>query len=139
MKITTYALLINKLRTELSVLINGLKTISKIKKGDKILFAEGCGEHPQNNCKFKIKEWLYSRYQKDLDFKFIKDEDLPEKLTDYKLLVHCDGCKLLKNEIQSRINQAVLMDVPIVSYGIVTAYMNDALTRSLKPLGIKIT
>jgi [FeFe] hydrogenase H-cluster maturation GTPase HydF len=136
-KITTFGILINRLKTKLPVFINGLKSISRLLQGDKILFAEGCNDHPSNNCRLKIKEWLYSNSKKELNLDFIFDEDLPENLSEYKLLVHCDGCKLNHTEMQTRINEAKLMDVPIVTYGIVASYMKGAIPIAVAPLGIK--
>jgi [FeFe] hydrogenase H-cluster maturation GTPase HydF len=136
-KFTTFSLLINRMKSDIPVFVKGLQTVSKLKAGDKILFAEGCSQHPYNNCKFKIKEWLYSNSKKELNFDFIFDEDLPENLSEYKLLVHCDGCKLNHTEMQTRINEAKLMDVPIVTYGIVASYMKGAIPREVAPLGIK--
>lgn len=136
-KVTTFSLLINRMNSHLQVFIKGLQAVNKLKTGDKILFAEGCSHHPYNNCKFKIKEWLYSNTKKELNSDFIFDEALPENLSEYKLLVHCDGCKLNHTEMQTRINESRLMDVPIVTYGIVASYMNGAIPRAVAPLGIK--
>ncbi len=136
-RITTFALLIARTKTDLTVLLNGLKSLNDLQQGDKILFAEGCRQHPQNNCKFKIKEWLYSNVQKELNPDFITDEGLPENLSEYKLLVHCDGCKLNHTEMQTRINEAKLMDVPVVNYGIISSYIHGAIPKVVAPFGIK--
>lgn len=136
-RITTFALLITRIKTDLTVLLKGLKSLNDLQQGDKILFAEGCRQHPQNNCKFKIKEWFYSNVKKELNPDFIIDEDLPENLSEYKLLVHCDGCKLNHTEMQTRINEAKLMEVPVVNYGIISSYIHEAIPKVVVPFGIK--
>lgn len=136
-RITTFALLITRMKTDISVLLKGLKSLNNLHQGDKILFAEGCRQHPQNNCKFKIKEWLYSNVEKELNPDFIVDENLPENLSEYKLLVHCDGCKLNHTEMQTRINESRLMDVPVVNYAVISSYIQDAIPRVVIPFGIK--
>lgn len=136
-RITTFALLITRIKTDLTVLLKGLKSLNDLQQGDKILFAEGCRQHPQNNCKFKIKEWFYSNVKKELNPDFIIDEDLPENLSEYKLLVHCDGCKLNHIEMQTRINEAKLMEVPVVNYGIISSYIHEAIPKVVVPFGIK--
>jgi len=138
-KVTTFSLLINRMKSDLPVFVKGLQTVSKLKTGDKILFAEGCSQHPYNNCKFKIKEWLYSNSKKELNLDFIFGGDLPENLSEYKLLVHCDGCKLNHTEMQTRINEAKLMDVPIVNYGIISSFMSGAFPRVLVPFTEALT
>lgn len=137
-KITTFALILNRLKSEISVFLKGLKSMGGLEHGDKILFADGCANHPKNNCKVEIKEWLSSDSKKELDFNYLGNEDLPDNLSKYKLLLHCDGCKLNRDDIRTRINESILMDVPVVTYGVVSAYMNDALPRALKPFNIKI-
>lgn len=136
-RITTFALLITRIRTDLPVMLKGLKSLTDLQQGDKILFAEGCRQHPQNNCKFKIKEWLFSNRQKELNTDFLVDEDLPENLSEYKLLVHCDGCKLNHTDMQKRVNESVLLDVPVVTYGIVGSYIHGAIPKVIAPFGIK--
>lgn len=136
-RITTFALLIASIKTDLSILLKGLKSLNDLQPGDKILFAEGCRQHPQNNCKFKIKEWLFSNIQKELNPDFLIDEDLPENLSEYKLLVHCDGCKLNHTEMQTRINESRLMDVPVVNYGIISSYIHGAIPKVAASFGIK--
>lgn len=137
-RITTFSILINRIKTELPLLIKGLKTISRLRQGDKILFAEGCNDHPSNNCRLKIKEWLCSNSINERNLDFITNEDLPENISDFKLIVHCDGCKLNNSEIQTRINETILMDIPVVTYGVVAAYMHGAILRVIHPFGIKI-
>lgn len=134
-KITTFGILINRLKTKLPVFINGLKSISRLLQGDKILVAEGCNDHPPDDCRYKIKEWLCSNSIKEKNLDFISNEDLPERISDFKLIIHCDGCKLKNSEVQTRINETILMDVPVVTYGVVAAYIHGAITRAINPFG----
>lgn len=136
-KITTFGVLINRLKAKLPVFIKGLKSISNLEQGDKILIAEGCNEHPQNNCKFKIKEWLCSNSKKELNVDFIINQDFHENLSEYKLIVHCDGCKLNNKQMQTRVNESILMDVPIVTYGIFSSFIQGAIPRVVAAVGIK--
>ncbi|MCJ7552515.1 MAG: [FeFe] hydrogenase H-cluster maturation GTPase HydF [Ignavibacteriaceae bacterium] len=129
-RVTTFSILIARQKTELTFFIRGLKTVKKLKKNDRVLFAEACVNHP-NNGKTKINDWLCNHSQKELNFDLVQNEKLPENLSDYKLVVHCDGCKLTKRAMQTRINEAMLMDVPVVNYGILSSYMNDALPGAL--------
>jgi hypothetical protein len=47
--------------------------------------------------------------------------------------LHCDGCKLNHTAMQTRINEAKLMDVPIVNYGVVSSFMSGNFPRVLVP------
>ncbi len=129
-RVTTFSILIACQKSNLPFFVRGLKSVKKLKNDDKVLFAEACVNHP-NNGKTKIKDWLCNQSQKELNFDLIQSESLPENLSDYKLIVHCDGCKITKRAMQTRINEALLMDVPVVNYGILSSYVNDALPGAL--------
>jgi hypothetical protein len=75
----------------------------------------------------KIPRWLRLYTKKDLDIEVRSGEDLPENLANYKLIVHCGGCKLTRHTMLYRINQAKLLDVPIVNYGVLISYMHGAI------------
>ncbi|MCK7525956.1 MAG: hypothetical protein MZV64_54280 [Ignavibacteriales bacterium] len=63
----------------------------------------------------------------------IHNSELPDNLSDYKLVVHCGGCLLTHRAMQTRINEAKLMDVPVVTYGVITSFMHGAIPRALVP------
>lgn len=71
--------------------------------------------------------------QKDLLIDVIHGHDFPDNLSDYRLIVHCGGCMLTRRAMQTRINEAKLMDVPIVNYGVLISYMHGAIPRALLP------
>ncbi len=129
-KVTTFSILIAFQKSDLPFFIRGLKTVNKLKKNDRVLFAEACSNHP-NNGKTKIKNWLCNHSQKELNFDLVQSENLPENLFEYKFVVHCDGCKLTKRAMQTRLNEAMLINVPVVNNGILSSYVNNALPRTL--------
>jgi hypothetical protein len=40
---------------------------------------------------------------------------------------------LTRREMQTRINEAKLMDIPIVNYGVLSSYIHGAIPRALVP------
>ncbi|PKL82286.1 MAG: [FeFe] hydrogenase H-cluster maturation GTPase HydF, partial [Ignavibacteriae bacterium HGW-Ignavibacteriae-3] len=60
-------------------------------------------------------------------------QDYPANLSEYKLIVHCGGCMMTRRTMQTRINEAKLMDVPIVNYGVLISYLHGAIPRTLIP------
>ena len=134
-KLTTFSLIIARHRGDLPLFIKGLKKIDGLKNGDKVLIAEVCSHHTQEDDigTVKIPKWLRSYTKKELHIDIIHGNDLPDNLSEYKLVVHCGGCLLTHRAMQTRINEAKLMDVPVVTYGVITSFMHGAIPRALVP------
>ena len=119
---------------ELETLVNGAKTISELKDGDKILISEGCTHHRQCNDigTVKLPNWIKKYTNKDLEFEFTQGGEFPQDLSKYVLIVHCGGCMLNEAEMKSRLKRANEQNIPIVNYGMAIAYMNGILERSME-------
>lgn len=133
---TSFSILFSRYKGELWEMASAAREVSCIKDGDKILIAEGCTHHRQ--CEdigtVKIPRWIAEKTGKKIDFDFASGGDFPKNFEEYKLIVHCGGCMLPENEIKSRIAVAKAAGVPITNYGILIAYLNGILERSVKPL-----
>ncbi len=140
-KLTTYSILRARHKGDLSIFVNGLRRIEELKNGDKVLIAEACSQHSQDEDlgTIKIPKWLCNHTRKDLQIDIIHGYDFPDNLSDYKLIVHCGGCMLTHRAMQTRINEAKLLDVPIVNYGVLISFMHGAVPRALLPFEEAIT
>jgi [FeFe] hydrogenase H-cluster maturation GTPase HydF len=135
-RLTTYSILMARYKGDIATYVSALKVIDKLKDGDKILIAEACPNHPifDDTGNKKIPEWLKQRTKKELRFIFHKGELLPGSLNDYKLIIHCGGCRISRKEMLSRTNIARLADVPIINYGVLISYMQGIIPRALYPI-----
>ena len=134
-KLTTFSILMARHKGELPIFVRGLRRVEELQNGDKVLVAEACSHHAQEDDigTVKIPRWLRNHTRKDLQIDVIHGHDFPDNLSDYKLIVHCGGCMLTRRAMQTRINEAKLMDVPIVNYGVLISYMHGAVPRALLP------
>jgi [FeFe] hydrogenase H-cluster maturation GTPase HydF len=134
-KLTTFSILMARHKGELPIFVRGLRRVEELQNGDKILIAEACSHHAQEDDigTIKIPGWLKNHTKKELEIDVIHGHDYPDNLSDYKLIVHCGGCMLTRRAMQTRINEAKLMDVPIVNYGVLISYMHGAVPRALLP------
>jgi [FeFe] hydrogenase H-cluster maturation GTPase HydF len=134
-KLTTFSILMARHKGELPIFVRGLRRVEELQNGDKILIAEACSHHAQEDDigTIKIPRWLKNHTKKELEIDVIHGHDYPDNLSDYKLIVHCGGCMLTRRAMQTRINEAKLMDVPIVNYGVLISYMHGAVPRALLP------
>jgi [FeFe] hydrogenase H-cluster maturation GTPase HydF len=134
-KLTTYAILIARQRGNLAEYAKGIKKVKELENGDKVLISEGCESHLQefDFGKIKIQEWLTGNSKNKLQFHFSNGCGLPDNLTDYKLIIHCDGCSISPKIMRSRIRQAKLMNIPIVNYSVLISYLNGVFPRTILP------
>lgn len=134
-KLTTFSILMARHKGDLPTFIRGLKRVGELENGDKVLIAEACTHHAQADDigTVKIPRWLKNHTKKDLQIDVVHGADYPENLSDYKLIVHCGGCMLTRRTMLARMNEAKLMDVPIVNYGVLISYFHGAIPRALQP------
>lgn len=133
--LTTFSILMARYKGDLIEYVKGLVQIEKLNNGDKILIAEACTHHAQEDDigKIKIPRWLRLYTKKDLIIENVNGFDYPENLSEYKLIVHCGGCMITRKMMQQRIKQAKFSGVPIVNYGVAISYMHGAVPRALQP------
>lgn len=134
-KLTTFSILMARHKGDLPTFVRGLKRVEELENGDKVLIAEACTHHAQADDigTVKIPRWLRNHTRKDLQIDIAHGADYPENLSEYKLIVHCGGCMLTRRAMLTRMNEAKLLDVPIVNYGVLISYMHGAIPRALRP------
>lgn len=140
-KLTTFSILMARHKGDLPTFVKGLKRVEELENGDKVLIAEACTHHAQADDigTVKIPRWLRNHTKKDLQIDVAHGADYPENLSDYKLIIHCGGCMLTRRAMLTRMNEAKLLDVPIVNYGVLISYMHGAIPRALRPFDEAIT
>ncbi|MEW6196527.1 MAG: [FeFe] hydrogenase H-cluster maturation GTPase HydF [Bacteroidota bacterium] len=133
--LTTFSILMARYKGDLAEYVNGIRRIEELKNGDKVLIAEACSHHAQEDDigRVKIPRWLRLHTKKNLEIDVVNGHDYPENLYEYKLIVHCGGCTLTRKMMQTRIKQAKYVGVPIVNYGLAISYMHGAIPRALEP------
>ena len=134
--LTSFSILMARYKGSLLNSIKGVKALETIKTGDKILISEGCTHHRQCNDigTVKLPGWIKSYTNAKPVFEFTSGNEFPLDLTSYKLVVHCGACMLNEREVAYRSKCAELQNVPFTNYGIIIAYMNGILKRTIAPL-----
>lgn len=135
--LTSFSILFARYKGNLKTLVDGARTLEKLKDGDKVLISEGCTHHRQcgDIGTVKLPAWIRKYTGKNLDFSFTSGTEFPDELGMYSLIVHCGGCMLNEREMKYRLSCAGDQEVPMTNYGILIAYMNGILERSLEPFG----
>jgi len=131
--LTSFSILMARYKGVLKTAVKGAKVIDELKVGDRILISEGCTHHKQCDDigSVKLPRWIKNYTQKQFDFHFTSGTEYPDDLAEYKLVVHCGGCMLNDREMKYRQKCSEDADVPFTNYGILIAYMQGILTRSV--------
>lgn len=133
--LTSFSILFARYKGDLKTVVQGAKVIDSLKDGDKILISEGCTHHRQCDDigTVKLPRFIKNYAKKEFQFEFTSGMSFPEDLSQYKLIIHCGGCMLNEREMKYRIACAKDLSIPITNYGILIAYMQGILKRSVKP------
>ena len=81
-------------------MVKGARTVEKLQDGDKILIAEACTHHRQDDDigTVKIPRLLRQKTVKKLIFEHASGYSFPNNLSEYALIVHCAGCMLNRRQ-----------------------------------------
>lgn len=132
--LTSFSILLARRKGFLDIAVRGVTALDEIQDGDKILIAEGCTHHRQCDDigTVKIPNWIRKYTGKEPELVFCSGTEIPENLSDFKLIIHCGGCMLNEREVRYRMKCAMDQQVPFTNYGIAIAYMNGILKRSIE-------
>lgn len=133
-KLTSFSILFARYKGLLREAVKGAAALEKLKDGDTVLLSEGCTHHRQCDDigRVKLPRWIRNYTGKALEFEFTSGSEFYDDLLKYKLIIHCGGCMLNEREVKYRQKCAVDQNVPITNYGIIIAYMQGILKRSLE-------
>ena len=133
--LTSFSILFARLKGDLKVFLNGVKTIDNLKDGDRVLILESCTHHPIEDDigRVKIPNLIKQKTGKNILFDNISGHDFPD-ISNYKLIIHCGACMTNRKEVLSRILIANNMNIPITNYGIVISYCLGILPRATEIL-----
>ena len=133
--LTSFSILFARYKGNLPALIKGVTALEQIEDGDKILVSEGCTHHRQCDDigSVKLPRWIRQYTGKEPEFVFSSGTEFPADLSPYKMIVHCGGCMLNEREMKYRLACAKDQDIPMTNYGILIAYIQGILKRSIEP------
>lgn len=131
--LTSFSILFARYKGSLEIAVKGAKVLDTLKDEDTILISEGCTHHRQCDDigTVKLPRWIKNHTGKQINFEFTSGSEFPEDLADYSLIVHCGGCMLNEREMKYRQKCAQDQQIPITNYGILIAYMQGILKRSI--------
>ena len=138
--LTGFSILYARYKGDLEALAYGARAIDYLKPGDRVLIAEACTHHRQDDDigRVKIPRLLQQAVGDGLHFTWTSGGSFPDDLASYRLIVHCGGCMINRKEMLYRIHIAEDAGVPIVNYGVLLAKMHGVLHRALEPFPLAL-
>ena len=132
--LTSFSILFARYKGNLPALVKGVTALEQIEDGDKILVSEGCTHHRQCDDigSVKLPRWIRQYTGKEPEFVFSSGTEFPADLSPYKMIVRCGGCMLNEREMKYRLACAKDQNIPMTNYGILIAYIQGILKRSVE-------
>jgi len=123
--LTSFSILLARQKGDIEELAKGILAIDELKPGDRVLIAESCTHHRQDEDigKIKIPRWLDEKIGGKLNYEWSSGMGFPRDISRFKLIVHCGGCMINRREMMYRISLAKEKGVPIVNYGLLIAHI----------------
>jgi predicted GTPase len=140
MELTTFSIMmINYMsRGRLGAFVEGVKEMSKLRPGDKILIAEACNHSRirEDIGTVQIPRLLKKHYPGVIvDHSFGREFDEKGNLDEYKLVIHCGGCMISSQKLSARLRDLESSGVPVTNYGVLLSYFQGeaVLQRVISP------
>ena len=133
--LTSFSILMARYKGDLALTVAGAAAVEHLQDGDRVLISEGCTHHRQcgDIGTEKLPRWLRTHTGKELQLEFTSGTQFPEDVSGYKLVIHCGGCMLTRRQMRWRQRCCMDQNVPVTNYGILIAYLNGILKRTLEP------
>lgn len=133
--VTTFSTLFARFKGDLDVLAQGASALDSLQDGDKVLMAEACSHHSQDDDigRVKLPNMIRQYSQRQLTFEIKSGHDFPDNLEDYALVVHCGACMLNRTEMLRRVRECQRRGVPVTNYGIAISKIQGVLSRVMQP------
>ncbi|MPL98388.1 tRNA modification GTPase MnmE [bioreactor metagenome] len=137
--LTSFSMLFARRKGDFEEFIKGALQIKNLNKDSRILMAESCTHNVSHEDigRVKIPKLLNNYVGAELTYDYSIFHDFPEDMDKYDLIIHCGACMINRKTVVNRVNQCREKNVPITNYGIVLAYLNGILERSLSLFNIK--
>ena len=133
--LTSFSILMARYKGDLPLAVAGAGAVDSLRNGDKVLIAEGCTHHRQCNDigTVKLPAWIRKHTGVEPEFTFTSGVQFPEDLRPFRMVIHCGACMLNEREVRYRLRSCRDQGVPVTNYGILIAYLNGILRRTLEP------
>jgi hypothetical protein len=128
-------------RGRLARFVEGIRALSDLKAGDRILIAEACNHSriAEDIGTVQIPNFIQHRWPGVVvEHNFGREFQENQRLQSYRLVIHCGGCMISAQKLLARIRDLDSIGVPYTNYGLFLAWRQgpEALAKVLRPFGV---
>ena len=138
-KLTTFSIMmINYMSNgKLSEFVDGVKQLDTFKPQDKVLIVEACNHSRIGEDIGTVQIPNYFKTHCPgliIEHNFGREFQENEKLSEYKLIIHCGGCMITPQKLSARLRDLATLGVPYTNYGVLLSYLQGSkiLNRALE-------
>lgn len=130
-RLTSFSMLMAKIKADLPALIHAAETIDSLQDGDRVIILESCAHHAMDGdiARIKIPALLRKYTGKQLEIVNVSGQNVLEDIPSFKLAIHCGGCMVNRKAMLAKQRSFEEAGVPMTNFGVAIAYMNGMLKR----------
>lgn len=131
--LSSFSILFANYKGDIDTFVNGVHKIDRLTKESNVLMLESCTHNSTHEDIGQVK--IPNLIEKHLGFRpnfiFRCSSDF-SNLEDIDLIIHCGSCMLTEKTMQSRLIECEKQGIDITNYGVVLAYLNGILDKSIE-------
>lgn len=133
--LTTFSILMARLKGDLSLLVQGAAALTQLAPGDTVIIQEACSHHAQKDDigRVKIPRLLSRMAGGPVHCPMLAGRHWSGYEGKARAIVHCGGCALTRKEMNARLKEALALGIPMTNYGIAISLAQGVLTKALAP------
>lgn len=135
--LTTFSILMARLKGDLPLLARGAAALRRLRPGDTVLIQEACSHHPQADDigRVKIPRLLARLAGGEVACPMLSGRHWREYRSGQpaRAVVHCGGCTLTRRQMNQRLEEAARARLPMTNYGMAISLAQGVLERVLSP------
>lgn len=134
-KLTTFSILMARLKGDLRLLVRGAAALTQLCPGDTVIIQEACSHHAQKDDigRVKIPRLLARMAGGPVHCPMLAGRHWSGYEGAAKAIVHCGGCALTRREMNARLKEALALGIPMTNYGIAISLAQGVLDKALAP------
>lgn len=130
--LTTFSILMARLKGDLVQFAEGAAKLKLLKPGDKVKIQEACSHHPQKDDIGRVKiPAMLQRLANNLSISFYNGKEIPDYKQDIKVIIHCGACVITGKQMRVRQAHAKASGCYMTNYGMAISFMQNVLERTL--------
>lgn len=132
---TTFSIVFARYKGDFDLLLEGTRSIDALPDKARVLIAEACAHHPQNDdiARVKLPRLLRAHSGRELEVEVRAGRDFPADLESYDLVIHCGACMLNPGEMRRRLRLCAAAGVKSSNFGMAISLCQGVLERAVAP------